>query len=394
MSTYVFNPARQVLHMDLDTFFVSVERILDPTLKQKPVIVGGTPFERGVVAGCSYEARAYGIHSAMPLRQAYRLCPNAVFMHGHYAHYGEYSRLVAEILDELAPQIEKSSVDEFYLDLSGCERLKGNTFTWAKEIQRTVNGETNLPLSIGLASNKLVAKIATTQIAKKDTDKAFSVQNGGEESFLAPMQIRAMPGIGEVTEKTLYEYGMHLIGQIAQTPIQLLQKLFGKTGKTLHEHAHGIDHSSVIPSRPQKSISRETTFTTDTYEVDKVIATLHILSTDLAEELRSHSVMAGKITVKLRYSDFTTFTKGFTISYTSITQDIYKIAEKLLRSLWTRRVRVRLIGVEATNLIEDFSQLFLFNSTEQKSKKIDVLVDSLNLKYGDKSIVYASHLVR
>ena len=245
--------------MDLDTFFVSVERLLDPALNKKPVIVGGTPTERGVVAGCSYEARAYGIQSAMPLRQAYRLCPTAVFMHGHYTHYGEYSKLVSEILNDLAPQIEKSSVDEFYLDLSGCQRLKGNAFAWAKEIQKTVNGETRLPLSNGLATNKLVAKVATTQVAKKDVSRAYVVSTGEESTFLAPLPIRAMPGIGEVTEQMLLTYGMHNIGQIAKTPLQLLQKLFGKTGKSLYEHANGIDYSSVIPSREQKSISRETT---------------------------------------------------------------------------------------------------------------------------------------
>jgi DNA polymerase IV len=393
MGTYTSDISRQVLHMDLDTFFVSVERLLDPALNKKPVIVGGSPFERGVVAGCSYEARTFGIHSAMPLRQAYRLCPTAIFMHGHYAHYGEYSRLVSEILNELAPQIEKSSVDEFYLDLSGCERLKGNTYSWAKEIQRTVNGETHLPLSIGLAANKLVAKIATTQFAKKDVTKAYIVEGGTERQFLSPLPIRAMPGIGEATEQILLTYGMHHIGQIAQTPIQLLQKLFGKTGKKLHEHANGIDLSSIVPSREQKSISRETTFAQDTFEVDKIVSTLHALATDLAEELRSQSVMAGRITVKLRYSDFTTVTRGLTISFTTVTQEIYRIAEKLLRSLWTRRVRIRLIGIEAGNLIEDFSQLFLFNIDEKKNNKLDSILDTLNLKYGDKSLVYASHLM-
>jgi DNA polymerase-4 len=384
--------SRKVLHMDMDTFFVSVERLLDPKLNKKPVIVGGTPFERGVVAGCSYETRAFGVHSAMPLRQAYRLCPSAVFLRGNYTHYGEYSRLVSEILADLAPEIEKSSVDEFYLDLSGTERLKGNTFTWAQEIQKTISGETQLPLSFGLASNKLVAKVATTQRGKLIEPKGYEVISGDESSFLAPFPIRALPSIGEVTEQTLLTYGMHKIGQIAQTPIQLLQRLFGKTGKRLFDYANGVDLSPVLPTREQKSISRESTFSEDTFEPGLVTSTLHKLCSDLSEELRSNAVLAGKIVLKLRYSDFHTLTKSHGVSYTNVTQDIYAVAESLLRKVWTRRIRVRLIGVEANDLIDDLKQLYLFGG-EKKESKIDTVVDSLNQKYGNRSIIYASHLI-
>ena len=392
MGTTDLHTKRQILHMDLDTFFVSVERLMDPKLASKPVIVGGSPFERGVVAGCSYETRAYGVHSAMPLRQAFRLCPNAVFLRGHYSHYGEYSKLVKEILTEIAPQIEKSSVDEFYLDLTGCERLKGNTLKWAKEIQRTVTGETNLPLSFGLAANKLVAKVATTQYGKHSEFKGYEVTAGAEGSFLAPLPIRALPSIGEVTEQTLLSYGMHRVGQIAQTPISLLQRLFGKTGKRLYEYSNGIDLSPILPQSEKKSISRENTFSEDTFEVEKIVSTLHMLCSDLSEELRSSTVLAKKISVKLRYSDFNTVSKTQSVSYTNSTQDIYRIAEILLRKVWTRRIRVRLIGVEASDFIDDLAQFYLFTEGK-KEKEIDTVVDSLNRKYGNNSILYASHLL-
>jgi DNA polymerase-4 len=385
--------ARRILHIDIDVFFVSVERLLDPKLQKRPVIVGGKPHDRGVVAGCSYETRRYGVHSAMPLRQAYRLCPQATFLSGNYLHYGEYSRLTSEILSDLAPEVEKSSVDEFYLNLSNCERLKGNTFSWAEEIRKTVSGETDLPFSFGLASNKLVAKVATTQIAKKIPPKSFQVESGKESDFLSEMPVRAMPSIGEATEQALITYGMHHIGQIAKTPVQLLQRLFGKTGRRLHEYANGIDLSPVIQTREQKSISRENTFTEDTFEVDKIISTLHKLVTDLAEDLRSHAYLTRHISVKLRYSDFHTVTKSTTVTWTNSTQEIYTIAEKLLRSLWTRRIRIRLIGIEASDFIEDFSQLFLFGEEKQESK-VDHIIDSLNQKYGTNSIKYASHLTR
>src|ERR1043165_216111 len=194
MGTYTAYRSRKILHMDLDTFFVSVERLLDPGLNKKPVVVGGSPFERGVVAGCSYESRAYGVHSAMPLRQAYKLCPQAIFLRGNYVHYGEYSRLVKEILTDIAPQMEKASVDEFYLDLSGCERLKGDAFRWSQEIQKTIAGETALPMSFGLATNKLIAKVATTQVSKKIIEKGYAVADGSEAAFLQPMPTRAQIG--------------------------------------------------------------------------------------------------------------------------------------------------------------------------------------------------------
>ena len=385
-----------VFHLDLDTFFVSVERLLDPKLRDRPVVVGGNPFGRGVVAGCSYEARAYGIHSAQPIRRAYRLCPQAVFLHGSYIHYAEYSKLVGEILRELAPVCEAASIDEFYLDLSATERLKGDTYRWAQEIQRTVHGETALPISGGLASNKLIAKVATTQVAKKvhrETTNArhHFVERGREAAFLAPFEIRAMPGIGEVTEQKLLELGVRRIGQLAETPVPILSRFFGKTGRSLHERAHGIDHSPVRPGREQKSYSREQTFGEDTIEVQALFSTLLSLSSTLAADLRKAHLLTGKLTLKLRYSDFTTVTRSVTCSWTNLDLTIYRMAEKLFRALWTRRVRVRLLGLEATALLPDLEQDLLFTEPNTLDP-IYPTIDQLRSKYGKSVIGFAGAL--
>lgn len=381
-STYHIASQRQIVHFDMDTFFVSVERLLDPALKKRPVIVGGNPNERGVVAGCSYEAREFGVRSAMPLRSAYRLCPNGIFLRGHYKHYAEYSHLVTEILTDIAPLVEKASVDEFYLDLSGCERLHSGTYRWAQDIQKTVTGETRLPVSFGHAANKLVAKVATTQIAKQTSDRNYRVKTGDERSFLSPFPVRAMPGIGEVTSDTMNDYGLERIGQIASTPLPLMVRLFGKSGKTIHEHSHGVDLREVTPYNEQQSVSRETTFSEDTFEVQKVFAQLHTLATDLAAELRTLRFFARKLTVKLRYSDFHTVTKSITVEATNADRMIADVSERLMRQLWSRRIRVRLVGVEATDLLEDIEQLYLFQEPKALHN-VDSVLDSIRTKHGN-----------
>ena len=379
-----------ILHLDLDTFFVSVERLLDPALNKRPVIVGGNPFGRGVVAGCSYEARAYGVHSAQPIRRAYKLCPNAVYLHGSYIHYAEYSKLVREMLTELAPICQVSSVDEFFLDLSRTESLKGDTHRWAQEIRKTVCGETKLPLSCGLATNKLIAKVATTEVAKKGAARHFKVPDGEEAVFLSPLNIRALPGVGEVNETRLLELGILRIGQLAQTPLPILSRFFGrKAGNNLLERAQGIDHSIVLPTREQKSYSRERTFGEDTLEVEKLYSALLSLSSSLASDLRKAKLLTAKLTLKLRYSDFQTVTKSLTCSWTNQDQAIYRLAEKLFRALWTRRIRVRLLGIEATTLLEDFEQQFLFVE-EQVDDPLYSAIDSIRSKYGKKLVGFAS----
>ncbi len=383
-----------IVHLDLDTFFVSVERLLDPKLKQRPVIVGGEPGGRGVVAGCSYEARRYGIHSAMPIRTAYRLCPDAVYLRGHYLAYAEYSRLVTQMMQELAPLVEKSSVDEFYLDLSHCERLKGDTYEWARKIRAEVRGETQLPLSLGVASNKLVAKVATTQQAKKqEQERSYQVRNREEASFLAPFPIRALPGIGPVRESELLEIGLRRIGDIAKTPVQILERQYGKEGRSLANRSRGIDHSPVTPVHEQQRYSREQTFGEDTLDIEQLVGTILSLSSRLAQDLREAKVMTEKITVKLRYADFQTVTKTIGVSFTNADQAIYQAAFKLFKQLWTRRVRVRLLGVEASHLLEDLRPGYLFAEDQARSSTIYTTMDDLRSKYGSRIVRYASTLL-
>jgi DNA polymerase IV len=382
-----------IAHFDLDTFFVSVERLLDRSLLGRPVIVGGNPFGRGVVAGCSYEARAYGIHSAQPIRTAHRLCPNAVFLFGddvHYIHYAEYGRLISEMLHELVPLCERSSVDEFYLDLSRTESLKGNTYRWAQEIRKTVLGETNLPISFGLARNKLVAKVATTQISKRSDERHFNVPLGREREFLAPFPVRALPGIGAVAEQQITTLGLETIGQLATTPPQVLQRLFGNHGKAMNQRANGIDLTPVIETREQKSFSRSNTFTEDTTNTEVVFANLLLLASQLAQDLRKAKRFAARITLTIRYSDFSTYSKAVRCSYTHNDRTIYEIVKKALRQLWTRRQRLRLVGIEASDLIEDIEQQALFEFKEEaEEEKMNGAIDLLRAKYGNAIIKYA-----
>jgi DNA polymerase IV len=379
----------QIVHLDLDTFFVSVERILDPKLENRPVIVGGNPFGRGVVAGCSYEARAFGIHSAMPIRRAYRLCPDAAFLNGSYMYYAEYSKLVREMLTEFAPICQAASVDEFYLDLSRTESLKGDTYRWAQAIRKEVSGETNLPLSCGLASNKLIAKVATTEVAKKGEARHFKVAGGEEAEFLSPFNIRALPGVGEVNEIKLMQIGVRRIGQLAETPVPILSRFFGrKAGSNLHERAQGIDHSVVLPTREQKSYSRSKTFGEDLMEPDKLYSELLSLSSQLASDLREAKLLTKKITLTLRYSDFSSFTKTITCSWINKDQEIYRLASKLFRELWTRRLRIRLLGLEANALLEDLEQQYLFQE-EKAADPLYTAIDSIRDKYGKRSVGFA-----
>jgi DNA polymerase-4 len=333
----------------------------------------------------------------MPIRRAYRLCPQAAYLRGNYLHYGEYSRLITDMLRDLAPVVEKSSVDEFYVDLSHAERLKGNAYDWAQSIQKEIMGETELPLSLGLATNKLVAKVATTQVAKNDPAHHCRINPGGERAFFAPYPIRALPGIGEKTEASLLPFGIRTLGELALTPVQLLERLYGKTGRALSEKSQGIDLSPVITTREQKSYSREETFMEDTLDLSKLFGTLLALASQLAEDLRNASVLTEKITLKLRYSDLTTVTRTRSCSWTNQDQSIYKIVEKVFKELWTRRVRVRLLGIEATSLITDVEQHALFTpSTDGTDKKaldpIYTTFDALRDRYGKRVIGFASAL--
>jgi DNA polymerase-4 len=385
--------ANQIIHLDLDTFFVSVERILDPSLKGKPVIVGGDPrIGRGVVASCSYEARAFGVHSAQSIREAYKLCPQAVYVRGSHEHYGEYSRLVTKIVHSLVPRYQKSSIDEFYIDLSHTERSHGNTYEWAQKIQRTIIGETGLPISFGLATNKLVAKVATTQVAKHTQERHHYVPTGCEQAFFAPLSVRALPGIGEVTEKKINEHGIKTLGQLAELPVALAEQYFGNHGRALQQRARGIDASPVHQTHEQKGYSREQTFR-DTNDPETLGAILLALSAQLGSDLRHAGYYAGNLALKLRYSDFETITRMARCSETNRDRDIYQHTAKLFRQHWNPRRQVRLLGVHATELVEHIEQQQLFTETERENTLYPI-IDTLRSKYGMTSVHYAATELR
>ena len=377
------------MHLDMDTFFVSVERLMDPSLNERPVIVGGLPFQRGVVAGCSREARRYGVHSAMPLRRAYELCPKAVFLPPSFTHYAKYSERVSEILEYYVPVLEKASIDEFYLDMSGCRRLIASEDDWGASLKRNIMGELHLPLTYGIARNKLVAKVATN-IGKRHGD--MRVPDGEEERFLAPHRVRLMPGVGEVLERELLSMGITRIGGIAALPIQLFSNMYGKTGRALHEHARGIDDSPILPYRRRKSLGAEHTFLEDVLDPFVMTAELKRLAQRIGNELRERKFLAGAITLTLRYADFVTVSKRTRCEYTSGDHVIYGIAERCFRSLYTRRVRVRLLGISTSDLIEDYGQLFLFEQDEERYSRLYESMDSIRRRFGKYALVYGSSL--
>ncbi len=377
------------MHLDMDTFFVSVERLLDPALNGRPVIVGGTPYQRGVVAGCSREARRYGVHSAMPLRQAYELCPQAVFLHPSFTHYAEYSDRVSELLEDFVPVMEKASIDEFYLDLSGCGRILGNEESWGVRVKHTILGELRLPLTYGIARNKLVAKVATN-VGKRAGD--MRVPEGREADFLAPHPIRIMPGIGEVMERDLLNMGIPFIGSIAALSLRLFTNMYGRVGRTLHEHSRGIDHAPILPYRRQKTLSAEHTFNEDVLDPRAMEAALKQLAARVGRDLRERGFLTRTVTLKLRYADFITATKTLHCDYTNADHTLYGIAERLFRALYTRRVRVRLLGIGTSDLIDDYGQLFLFSEEEEKSDSLYAGLDDIRRRFGKHAITYGSVL--
>lgn len=370
-----------LFHLDLDAFFISVERILNPSLEGKPVIVGGDPKGRGVVAACSYEAREYGIHSAMPIRKAYQLCPDGIYIRGHYEEYVRFSRIVRKILEKYFPLVEQASIDEFYLDFSGCERIYGHPYFFASRIQVEIKHETGLPCSIGIASNKFVAKVASDYA--KPEGITFVVP-GQEAEFLAPLPVEAMPGVGDVMKKELNARGFYTIGQIAKTPKAYFEFVFGKYGSVLHDHACGIGSSIFSIEYEQKSISRETTYQTDTSDIEYIESTLLELVRDAGNALRSENFMTRTISIKLRYSDFVTITRSKTLTNpTDNDKIIYSTAQELLRKSYTRRVTIRLIGIHLSNFVPFVEQGELFPKIEEKQARILRTIDRLNAKYGE-----------
>ncbi len=388
-------PEREILHVDMDAFFVSVEEALDPSLKGKPVIVGGDPGGRGVVAAASYAARRYGIHSAMPLGQARRLCPHAIFLRGSHGVYSEFSRRVFRLLADYSPEVEPLSLDEAYLDLTGCARLNGPALATAERILGAIRSEVGINASAGLASNKLLAKVAS---AHAKPSGLLWIAPGMEARFLSPLPVDRLPGIGKKSGERFRRLGIHTVGDLARLPLELLREVYGAWGDKLHLRARGICSSPVAGERADaRSISRETTFETDSIDPAFLQATLSYLSEKAAAALRKEGLYARSITLKLRYSDFRTVTRSHTLPEATA-QDacIIRTALGLLSRLLKGRIRVRLIGVSLTSLTRSPNpQADLF--AELAPEKWDRLyqgIDRIRGKYGFRSILRAASLPR
>ena len=373
--------ARRIMHIDLDAFFVSVEQVLNPELKGKPVVVGGKPDKRGVVAAASYEARAYGVHSAMPLLTASRLCPQAIFIEGNYKRYRQASEKFMAILADFSPYLEPLGIDEAYLDATGFESLHGLIRKMAEKIRQRVKDELGLCASIGIASSKVVAKVASNA-AKPDG--LLEVPSGKESAFLALLPADKLPGIGKKSEQVLKNLGISTIGQLATLPVEVLKSHFGVYGKIIHDHANGIDDRKVEPPAAAKSISRETTFSRDTRDAAMVQATLRYLSERVGSELRQEEKRARCITLKLRYADFTTTTRQQTLHQPSdADQMIFETGLKLLKNELPRsKQAVRLVGIGVSNLIEAGRQSDMLDAKGQRLEQLNAAIDRIRKKYG------------
>ena len=374
---------RSVLHLDLDTFFVSVERLMNSKLNGLPVIVGGTS-DRGVVASCSYEARQFGVHSAMPAKLARQLCPQAIFIKGDYDAYSKYSHIVTEILKEQAPITEKASIDEHYLDLSGLDKYFG-CYKWASELRNRVIRETGLPISFGLSVNKTVSKVATGQ-AKPNGQ--IHVNDGNEKPFLAPLSVKKIPMIGNKTYIQLRNMGVSQIGTVQQMEPEIMQRVFGENGVMIWKKCNGIDNTPVVPYSEKKSISKETTFDKDTINMEQLKKTIVRMVDELAFDLRKDKILTACISVKIRYSDFNTEQVQQKITYTASTSKLTEKALELFKKVYSRRVLLRLVGVKFSTLIHGTEQLDLFNDAATQIS-LNNAMDSIRMRFGSNTVMKA-----
>jgi DNA polymerase-4 len=374
---------RQIAHFDLDAFFVSVECLKNNKLKGKPLLVGGSG-DRGVVAACSYEARRFGIHNAMPMALARRLCPEAIVIRGDMEMYSNYSHLVTGIMQDTVPLFEKASIDEFYIDLSGMDKFLGCSL-FARELKKKVLKESGLIVSYGLASNKLISKVATDEIKP---DGQLEIAFGQERTFLAPLSIGKLPGIGKETAWKLIRRGVETIRTLSQIPIEMLETMLGVTGIELWRKANGLDDTPVIPYREQKSVSTERTFETDTTNLGFLHAELVRMTESVAFELRQQDRLTGCITVKLRYSNFDTVARQKTIDFTNADHLLLPVVQSLFEKLYDRRLLIRLVGVRLTRLVPGNYQIKLYEDT-QEAIRLYQSIDSIKRRYGDKAILRA-----
>ena len=372
---------RTIMHVDLDAFFVAVEQVLHPELKGKPVVVGGKSDQRGVVATASYEARRFGVHSAMPLGTAHRLCPRAIFIPGNFAEYRAASTRFMAILADFSPFLQPTGVDEAYLDATGFESLYGSVREMALKIKRRVKDELGLVASIGIASCKVVAKVASDE---SKPDGLIEVFCGEEAEFLAPLDIGKLPGAGKRTEEVLRRIGIKTIGDLAKMNKQPLKSRLGTFGELLHGYANGIDDREVLSVGDAKSISRETTFQEDTTDRHFLSATLRRQAERVGADLREMEKQARCVGIKVRYADFTTITRRHTMSQNTDTDEtIFEVGWALLsKALANERRKVRLIGVEVSRLVEPSTQLSMFDDEAPRLQNLSRAIDRIRIKYG------------
>jgi DNA polymerase IV len=382
---------KQILHVDMDAFFVSVEELENPSLKGKPVIVGADPEGRGVVAAASYAARKFGVHSAMPIRTAKKLCPHAIFLRGHYEKYSEYSEKIYGVFRQLTPVVEMVSVDEAYLDLTGCARLHGSTFHGADKLVRLVKERTGLNCSVGVSTSHLVSKIASDQAKPHGL---LYVLPGKEAKFLAPLPIRRMPGIGKVTEPELRSLGITTIGDLQEMGRHKLEERFGKFGEWLYTKSLGHDIDAYAYSEVPRSISHETTFDADTGDEEALERTLSYLAQLVGRRLRDHGLFARTVGLKLRYADFHTLTRDATLDEpTHLDSVIFDNVLGLLEGAWDRKQKIRLLGVRTSNLERGCFQRSLLEAPQRdKLGKVLEVADRVRERFGFEAMQLARSL--
>ncbi|GMN06339.1 DNA polymerase IV [Croceitalea sp. MTPC5] len=375
---------KTILHLDLDTFFVSVERRINPELQGKPLLVGGIT-DRGVVAACSYETRDYGIHSGMPMKMAKELCPEAKVIKGNAGTYSKVSDEVTEIIKEAVPLFEKSSIDEFYADLSGMDKFFGS-YKYATELRQKIIKETGMPISFGLSVNKVVSKVATNE-AKPNNQ--LKIDFGLEKPFLAPLSVKKIPMVGDKTYQTLRNLGIRQVKTIQEMPMDIMQRVLGANGRVIWKRANGMDNTPVIPFHERKSISNERTFDRDTIDVVKLKGIIVAMAENLAYQLRRGAKLTACIAVKIRYSDFNTYTKQKRIPYTSADHILIPKIMELFDSVYNKRMLVRLVGIRFTHLVSGNYQINLFDDTEEALRLYQAM-DKVRNRFGDRAVIRAS----
>ena len=374
------------MHIDLDTFFVSVERLKNSQLAGKPVLVGGTS-DRGVVASCSYEARKFGVHSGMAMRIARRICPEAVLVKGDHEEYSKCSKLVTDIIKERVPLYEKTSIDEFYIDLTGMDTFYGS-YKLATEVRQEIIRETGLPISFALSTNKTVAKVGTGEAKPNGQNE---IPSGTEKGFLAPLSIKKIPMVGDKSYELLRSMGVAKIHTLQEMPIELMEQVMGANGRLIWRKANGIDNTPVEQYSERKSISTERTFDKDTIDVKGLKDLLVSMTEKLAFQLRSKGDLMSCVTVKIRYSDFNTYTIQAHLGYTSLDHVIIEKVKELFDKLYQKRMLIRLIGVRFSGLVQGNYQYNLFEDN-MKQLQLYGAMDKMRTRYGENAVVRASGL--